>query len=249
MMTNLVLFNWTIIYLYIWGYCLWWLAEDKIGGIFYTDRKNKIKYVVLMEVVLLVCTISMQSWLMNKQYEVGTYLSARWGSLLRLFVGLETSIFPPWQIGYTFFIMATSEKLRFREQRCVECSRFQRRPEYCFKKKQRVLSFFSVVLFHFIFAFQSLLNFCFFISVPNIVTLHLSFFVFLKIVLMYLGHPSLSNNILLAILTDNAFMGAKRIWGRQKEKREQAMNKSTFSAATKMHCMEWGGIVVLISWS
>ena len=103
-MTNLVLFNWTIIYLYIWSYCLCWLAGDKIRGIFYTGRKDKIRYVVLMEVASLIFTIATQSWLMNKQYEVGTYLSTRWGSLLMLFVGLETSILPPWQIGYKFLL-------------------------------------------------------------------------------------------------------------------------------------------------
>lgn len=52
----------------------------------------------------------------------------------------------------------------------------------------------------------------------------------------YLCHASPSN-MLLATLAGKAFMGAKRILDRQKEKRKLARNKNALSAATKMHCM------------
>lgn len=35
-----VLFNWTKIYLYIWSYCLWWLAEDKIREMCYIGKEG-----------------------------------------------------------------------------------------------------------------------------------------------------------------------------------------------------------------
>lgn len=50
----------------------------------------------------LICSILMQSWSMSKEFKVGTHLSGRWGSLLRLFGDLEASLLPLWEREVTF---------------------------------------------------------------------------------------------------------------------------------------------------